>query len=109
LATTTPLTGTSSSLGRSTSGRFTHTSSSAAAFTAESSAAAALSALTPECFSSSSDEEEEEEPSSMPAKTTCLRPPGDTPGVRRSELMDLALQKKFKEIVSRADNFVSGS
>jgi hypothetical protein len=94
LATTTPLTGTSSSLGRSTSGRFTHTSSSAAAaLTAESSAAAALSALTPECFSSSSDEEEEEEPSSMPAKTTCLRPPGDMPGVRRSELVDLALQK----------------
>jgi hypothetical protein len=92
LATTTPLTGTSSSLGRSTSGRFTHTSSAAAVFTAESSAAA-LSALTPECFSSSSDEEEEEEPSSMPAKTTCLRPPGDTPGVRRSELVDLALQK----------------
>jgi hypothetical protein len=93
LATTTPLTGTSSSLGRSTSGRFTHTSS-VVAFTAESSAAAALSALTPECFSSSSDEEEEEEPSSMPAKTTCLRPPGDTPGVRRSELVDLALQEK---------------
>ncbi len=95
MATTTPLTGTSSSLGRSTSGRFTHTSSAAVALAAESSAAAALSALTPECFSSSSDEEEEE-PSSMPAKTTCLRPPGDTPGVRRSELVDLALQKSLK-------------
>ncbi len=103
MATTTPLTGTSSSLGRSTSGRFTHTSSvvAAAALTAESSAAAALSALTPECFSSSSDEEEEEEPSSMPAKTTCLRPPGDTPGVRRSELVDLALQKVQRDGVTR--------